>query len=215
MSECNFNHNHDVSEEIFKTQYVKNRITPQLKDADLTELVQLEPENKKFKIVLQDKYKVFLTNKDSANLKAKFVSNDKNIMEKISSIANKFVEGEGNIMEFGVNLENELQFIYIQLQRAVRFFEQANPILLVDGTYRVNNLKIPLYVFMTPDRAGYGRVIAVAFIASETSAIISKVFSAFKKNNPCALNIQTVIVDKSMTKIASINENCLMQKIFL
>ena len=49
-------------------------------------------------------------------------------------------------------------------------------------------------------------MIAVAFISNETSVIISKVFSAFKKNNPCALNIQTVIVDKSMAEITSINQ---------
>ena len=76
-------------------------------------------------------------------------------------------------------------------------------IVNLDGTYCINNLGFPCYVFMVADGENSGQVVAYALVKDETAATLTFVLEEFKKQNSKA-NVKTFIVDKDAAEIAAI-----------
>ena len=117
-------HNHEVDEEIYKTLYPKVRLEP-LKNQNLQDYVELEPKSKKFKFFVEKKFNTYLSQKDSANLKAKYRNGKKcEITDNLNRIAENFSGQNGNIFDVCVNESDELTFIYIQTKEGVDLFDR-------------------------------------------------------------------------------------------
>lgn len=59
-------------------------------------------------------------------------------------------------------------------------------VLLIDATYRTNNLKMPLFVFIVEDGNGIGVVIAYCFVADEQQHTITSMMEICLSCNPQA-----------------------------
>ena len=57
-------------------------------------------------------------------------------------------------------------------------------ILFVNATYRLNGLRMPLYIFMAEDSLGQTEIIAFCLINSEERTVIEQLSACFKRNNP-------------------------------
>ena len=185
-----------------------------LKAADLKEIVALEPQAKKLKYYLMDKYDTFLTNKDVNNLKARYKSNEE-IFVGLKIFFNQFVHEQKNIAKIGHTEDGHISYIYVQISEAKYFFKKYGEILMIDSTYRLNSLNMPVYIFMASDQLGNGRVVAAAVVASETCEILEEVFSEFASVNNSENIVKTIIVDKDLSEINAIKKIFKQANVFL
>ena len=81
-----------------------------------------------------------------------------------------------------------------------QIFEKFPEVLLVDGTYNVNAIRMPLYCFMAEDGFGKGRVVFYAATCEEDATHLQKMVQMFKESNPNWNSIRIVVIDKDFTE---------------
>jgi len=79
-------------------------------------------------------------------------------------------------------------------------FEKFPEVLLVDGTYNVNSIRMPLYCFMAEDGFGKGRVIFYAAVCEEDQTHLQKMVQMFKESNSKWNSVRIVVIDKDFTE---------------
>ena len=81
-----------------------------------------------------------------------------------------------------------------------QIFKKFPEVLLMDGTYNVNAIRMPLYCFMTEDGFGKGRVVFYAATCEEDATHLQKMVQMFKESNPNWNSIRIVVIDKDFTE---------------
>lgn len=70
----------------------------------------------------------------------------------------------------------------------------------VDATYKLLELRLPVYVMLVEDGNGQSEIVAVFLLMQETETSISKMMSLFKKHNPNWELVRVLMADKDMTE---------------
>ena len=81
-------------------------------------------------------------------------------------------------------------------------FSSFPELLLIDATYKLNNLQMPVFLQLVIDGYEESEVISVFLITSEDGETISGLLDIFKRHNPAWNEIQTVLSDKDFTERA-------------
>lgn len=71
---------------------------------------------------------------------------------------------------------------------------------MVDATYKLNELRMPLYLMLVVDSNGQSEIVAAYLTTLETKEAISKMVQAFKSHNPHWSETTVVISDKDFTE---------------
>ena len=79
-------------------------------------------------------------------------------------------------------------------------FASYPEVLMVDATYKLNELRMPLYLMLVVDSNGQNEIIAMYLTALETEEAISKMVQAFKSHNTQWSETVVVISDKDFTE---------------
>jgi len=155
--------------------------------------------------MLEADYGVSLTPKDVSNLVFKHKAAPKNTNESLKSILDKF--SEKNYVRTSILDNGELCSVFLQLEEMAVRYQSFPRLLLVDSTYKTNNLNWPLLSFVGVDRDGEGRLLAVALMANETHQIVDCVFGHFNELNLRAKDIEMVMTDKDSGQISLIGQH--------
>lgn len=67
-----------------------------------------------------------------------------------------------------------------------------------DATYKLIDLKIPLYVLLVEDGNGQSEIAALGLLVNEEKETLSWFFKKFKEHNPASVNTGVFITDKDM-----------------
>lgn len=67
-----------------------------------------------------------------------------------------------------------------------------------DATYKLVDIKIPLYVLLIEDGNGQSEIAALGLLVNEQKATLSWFFKKFKEHNPVCSNTRVFITDKDM-----------------
>ena len=81
-------------------------------------------------------------------------------------------------------------------------FSSYPEILLIDGTYKLNELRMPLYLMLIVDGNGQSEIVAAFLTILETREAVTAMVQAFKLHNPNWSLTKVVISDKDFTKQA-------------
>ncbi len=73
-------------------------------------------------------------------------------------------------------------------------------VLMVDATYKLNQLRMPLYSMIVVDSNGQIEIVGVFLTALETEEAIGKMVRAFKAHNPSWSSTKVVMSDKDFTE---------------
>lgn len=73
-------------------------------------------------------------------------------------------------------------------------------VLFIDATYKLNDLRMPLYVLMAIDGNGESEIVCLWIVQSEDRSTLTSLFVEFKKHNESSSLIQCVMTDKDMTE---------------
>ncbi len=76
-------------------------------------------------------------------------------MERINKLVN--LDGEKSVDDpfyFSVDESKNIHTIFYQNEHMKKLYQQYGQVLFVDGTYKLNENKYPLYLFVVQDRHG-------------------------------------------------------------
>lgn len=159
-----------------------------MKSFDIQPIISLDPKPKKVKYFLEEKFDTFITAKDVNNLLYRNRNKTDDTHSSLNDFAKTFCKAEKNILKI-VSHETTINMVYIQLAESVQLFRSFPNVLLIDITYKINNLNLPLLVFMVSDNMGCGRIIAGCFVSSEMKTDIEQALQLFKEHNTEAFKV--------------------------
>lgn len=79
-------------------------------------------------------------------------------------------------------------------------FSAYPELLLIDATYKLTNLRMPVYLMMSIDGNGQGEIVFVFLTAVETEQVIMEMVQSFKRANPRWTETKVVMSDKDFNE---------------
>ena len=102
-------------------------------------------------------------------------------------------------MEILQDKSSVLQGIYFQTKAMQDMYSRFPELLLIDATYKLNDLRMPLYILMIVDGNGESEVAALWLLSSEDKHTIQQMVTIFKRHN-CTEGTKCIMADKDMTE---------------
>ncbi|XP_033121366.1 uncharacterized protein LOC117120449 [Anneissia japonica] len=96
-----------------------------------------------------------------------------------------------------------LEFLFLATTDMQRAFQLFPEVLMVDGTYSINKLRMPLYTFVIEDGNGKSQRAAYCFVVNEKRDTLQRMMSRFADVHDVT-RIKVVIVDKDLKEIDAI-----------
>ena len=203
VGECNLEHIHRIGPDVL-VHYPSNRKLTEEQNAAINEVLSLQPKAKYVKEMIENKFGKFVTLKDVHNLKTRMKSKSRDgrrdeqlLLEELENILSKDTLSCGGVV---INEEDTLEVLFYQSGHMKQLFQKFPEILLVDATYNVNGVGMPLYCVMIEDGFGHGRVVQYAATTEEDVEHIRKIFQTFKDDNPSWTSVRVIVVDKDFTE---------------
>ena len=99
-----------------------------------------------------------------------------------------------------VNRDNDLHGIFFQDEGMKQAFAAYPELLCVDATYKLLELRLPLYIMFAEDGNGQSKIVCAFLLLEETEASLSTVVSVFKEQNPAWESVHVLMTDKDITE---------------
>ena len=90
--------------------------------------------------------------------------------------------------------------IYFQDEEMKQIFGAYPELVCIDATYKLLELRFPVYIMLIEDGNGQSKLIAVFLLLEETEVSLSKIMEIFKKHNPAWKSVRILMSDKDMTE---------------
>lgn len=88
---------------------------------------------------------------------------------RTAQILNAYSHIAGNIVKVLYDETNTISLKYVQLSQQRDLYKNYGEVVLLDGTYNVDKLAMPLYTLLVEDNFGVGQPVAYFFIREETT----------------------------------------------
>ncbi|XP_038062975.1 uncharacterized protein LOC119733644 [Patiria miniata] len=134
--------------------------------------------------------------KDLHNLASSVQSGSSNFKELLQEMR----KVKGASIELLTDNSDTVQGIYFQTGEMKKTFAAYPELLLIDATYKLNNLRMPLYVLMSVDGNGDSEVVCLWMLAQEDQESIAFMMDKFKHHNTKAGAVKVVMADKDLTE---------------
>lgn len=85
-----------------------------------------------------------------------------------------------------------LLFVTSEMRNAFKLYPE---VLLMDGTYRINKYRMPLYTFIIEDGNGNGRVVEFCFVSTEKKIVIETLLQEMNK-----VQKELLLLTKTLTR---------------
>lgn len=117
-------------------------------------------------------------------------------MQHILTLSSCLCVHVGSVVEVVVTQDNVVHGIFFQDEEMRRMYDRFPEILFVDATYKLNDLRMPLYLFLVEDGNGESEVVATWMVVAEDAISIRQMANIFKKHNQKWCNTVTIMADK-------------------
>lgn len=85
-------------------------------------------------------------------------------------------------------------------------FQDYPELLLIDATYKLTDVRMPLYILLVVDGNGESEIVGSFLVSDETRGTISTMIQSFKDSNPAWDNVQAIISDKDFVERSVMRE---------
>lgn len=99
-----------------------------------------------------------------------------------------------------VSDSNIFQGIYFQDNAMKQSFSSYPEFLCVDATYKLLELRLPLYILLVEDGNGESEVAAAFLLLDENESSLTNISRIFKEENPAWEKVRVIMTDKDMTE---------------
>lgn len=103
------------------------------------------------------------------------------------------------LVEYMAGIENSTTKLIVNNNDEVEFPD----LILFDGTYNLNDRKMPLVVIMVIDGSGVSHIAGFIIVQSENAQTFERLFDVFKEENPNHDKIEIIMSDKSFANRAA------------
>lgn len=138
-----------------------------------------------------------ITLKDIHNFKAHLKQNATYTQNDLVQLIEVMMKIENASVKVFTNEQEQLDLVSFQDDRMKAFFNAYPELLMFDGTYKLNNLRMPVVILLVVDGNGESQVVGLAIVRSENDDSFRNFFEEFKKENPRHVDIQVIMSDKS------------------
>ena len=106
----------------------------------------------------------------------------------------------GTKTDIVVDMDNNFKGLFFQDDYMEDIYAHFPEILLVDATYKLLDLRMPVYLLMCIDGDGLSEIVAMFIVAEETKDVIQASVDLFKKHNPSWDKTKVIMSDKDFTE---------------
>ena len=99
-----------------------------------------------------------------------------------------------------INNEKDLQGLFFQDEAMKQAFAAYPELLCIDATYKLLELRLPLYIMLAEDGNGQSEIVCAFLLLEETEDSLSTVASIFKEMNPAWRSVRVLMADKDITE---------------
>ncbi|XP_028413631.1 uncharacterized protein LOC114536483 isoform X1 [Dendronephthya gigantea] len=170
-------HNHSLSEELYKHLPRQRKLTGALKE-EIQGAVRLKANNKLLQQKIQTTTGQRVTLKDISNLKTKTKS--KINSNDLDVVVDYLKTKEGAVVEVATDEDSNFKSLFFQDQYMKHAYDRFPELLLVDATYKLLDLRMPLYVLMVVDGNGLSDIVALLIVAEESETVITAAMEHLK-----------------------------------
>lgn len=103
---------------------------------------------------------------------------------------------EGSTVKVFYNVDHELEAVYFQDNRMKAYFEKYPDLLMFDGTFNLNDRRMPLVILIVIDGEGESQIAGFFIVKSENSVDLNNLFDHFIQENPEHAKTEVVLTDK-------------------
>lgn len=79
-------------------------------------------------------------------------------------------------------------------------FRHFPELVMVDATYKLNNLRMPVFLQLIVDGNGESEIVSVFVVVSEDANTMTELVEVFKKHNGAWEKVRTIMTDKDFTE---------------
>ena len=188
-------HNHEVNRELFRNLYHQRRLD-EVEKENIKQMLDMKANKKIIQSnVMQSTGKVLLL-KDIHNIKKSDAKN--NDCSTLQNAVNELNRCNGAFVKIYTDgsAENTMVGLFFQDARMRQIFAEYPEFLCVDATYKLNDLRMPLYLLIVENGNGQSEIVGIWVVANETEETINSMVEIFKDQNPKWTNTKTVMTDK-------------------
>ena len=193
-------HNHERSKELFRNLPQQRKLDEGEKE-NIRQMLDMKANKKIIQSnVMQATGKVVLM-KDIHNLKV--TNNNQNDLTTLQKAVNELTKTNGSFVKLQTNntTENpELTGLFYQDERMRQVFAEYPEFLCVDATYKVNDLRMPLYLLIVENGNGQSEIVGIWVVANKSEETIRAMVDIFKDQNPKWTDVKTVMTDKDFVE---------------
>uniref|UniRef100_A0A1X7V8N3 ZSWIM1/3 RNaseH-like domain-containing protein n=1 Tax=Amphimedon queenslandica TaxID=400682 RepID=A0A1X7V8N3_AMPQE len=143
--------------------------------------------------------------KDVHNFAQKVKPGQRNDVQQLIAEMKK---AEGAKVVLFTDSDKTVTSIYFQTKEIIQTFQAQPEILLIDATYKLNDLQMPLYVLLIVDGNGEREIICLWLTQCEDEGTLTYLVDEFKKHNENWLLVRCIMCDKDIMEI-DVLVNCL------
>lgn len=191
----NEDHNHSPNKNEFNALPRQRKLNESDKE-EVSHLMKLKCNKKLLQSYIQNKTGKLVQLRDLTNLKASVTCGQNDIV----SVVNMLKTQDGATVEVLVNEDNVMLGLFFQDAQMKQCYQAYPELMLLDATYKLINLRMPLYVLMVINGNNEGDVAGVFILSEESTQPISHMINLFKTENPKWTDTKTILTDKDFTE---------------
>lgn len=199
------NHNHPRSKELFEHMPRQRMQVAEENKQELEAYFATKSNVAAIQTKLAAEGKI-VTRRDLYNAKVNWKKERRHHENELVQLIEIMANIEDATTKMVVNSENEVEFIFFQDSRMKKCFDAFPDLIFFDGTYNLNDRKMPLVVVMVVDGSGVSQIAAFIIVQSENTGTFLRLFEIFKEENPKHDEIRVIMSDKSFANRAAFRE---------
>ena len=118
---------------------------------------------------------------------------------ELDAVVNFLQKDPNSTIEVMVNKDNDSKCLFYQDEKMKTVLAMFPELLMVDATYKLLDLKQPVYVLLAIDGHSLSEIVGLFIVAEETGVTIESAVEYFKKHNSAWERTKLVISDKDFT----------------
>lgn len=199
-------HNHTLSEDIFKTLPKQRRLSDENKKY-VEKMFHVKGKAKLIQAQVNSLTNQKTLLRDIHNQKLKIKA--KNAASMFDEEIIQFVNGLKESRETCVEMynESELHGVYFQDERMKKYYNAYPELLVIDATYGSKNRKMPLFALKIFDGNGESQIVCLFITRTPNYGTMMKLCHKFKNENIRTDKLSLLIIDKNFTETKAVSDS--------
>ena len=193
----NLEHKHEISKDLYES-LPRQRLLPGHVLEEVKSGIKLKANNKLLQQKIEQDTGKKVTLKDISNIKYRTrLSLNRNDLDSVAEFLQK--EGDSSV---GIMVDEEKHFKGLLYQDTYmrNMFMKFPEVMLVDATYKLLHLRIPVYLLLVRDGNGLSEIIGLFLVEEESKAVISSIVNNFKEKDKAWSKTAVIMSDKDFTE---------------